>query len=235
MDDGDTAILAMSGGMDSFVLATPLAEKKKKLIGVILDYGQDNFAMTFAMVINQAEYLSKRFECEVTVKDVKAFEWQRMENMAENLTPETVYDPERSLEIKQKTFVSGRNSLIALALMSLADVSGVSECWISVQLDEPEWLAVGSYLVGGPKDCTPMWIDRMNLLGEVAFGSLVRLRAPFLDLYWDKKDIVMFGDLYGLPWDMTYSCRYCPPCTKCQQCIIREKAMSPDPADWCNI
>ncbi len=224
-DKSNTGVLAMSGGLDSFVLATWLAVKAKKtmITGVFLDYLQSNAGATLNCVEEQLKYINKTYKVETDLQVISGFHWHRLGNIKEGFTKENVYNPEKSDKENKKFFVSGRNSLIALSIMSLADVLGVTEAWMAIQLDEPEWPRVQEYLTTGTKDITPQWVDRMNLMGEVSFQTLVRLRVPFLDMRWDKKDVINLGRQFNTPFDITYSCRYYPPCGECQQCIIRNK------------
>lgn len=225
-DGSSTAVVAMSGGVDSFVLATQLVDigGKSNLEAVFFDYGQSNVAHTYTIAYEQINYLKKEFGLKNTkLHTIKGFDWQHLKDMKEGVDEGNVYDSGKSDELNEKIFVSGRNTLIALALMSLADTKGITEAWMAVQLDPPEWERFAKEPNAGTKDIYPQWVDKMNCLGEHAFKNLVRLRTPYLDDRNDKGDIVFFGNKYKLPYDITYSCRYYPPCGECQQCIIRDK------------
>ncbi|KKM77710.1 hypothetical protein LCGC14_1367280 [marine sediment metagenome] len=226
-DESAEVVVVLSGGVDSCVLMYYLVLElgKRQVSGIFLNYNQSNAQVTLDCVRSQIKDLSSKqpgFEC--VLYEIESFPWHSLSNIDENLhSYEQVYDSKRSTEIKKETFISGRNSLIALAAMSRADVLSVGEAWMSVQIDRPEWAAVQSYLLAGPKDITPQWVDRVNLLGEVSFQNLVRLRTPFLDLRWDKEDVVSLGKDLGVLFNLTYSCKYYPPCGSCQQCLIRSK------------
>jgi len=224
-DKSDKAVLVLSGGLDSCVMLYYLVKRldKKNIEAIFLNYNQINLGITRDYAQKQLEEMNKEIRIQYTFYEIQSFPWHKLGFYDEKLESHQLYSLEESLEIKKKTFVSGRNSLIALSAMSRADVSGVGEAWMSVQIDPPEWPNVQSFLVRGPKDITPQWVDRANLLGEVSFQNLVRLRTPFLDLRWGKEDIVELGTELGVPFNLTYSCRYHPVCGKCEQCLIRNR------------
>lgn len=70
-------------------------------------------------------------------------------------------------------------------------------------------------------DCSPDFVERMNIFLEKYTTGQVILDAPFLR--WDKRMIYQYGIDKKVPFNLTYSCENGsqPPCGRCNSCLDR--------------
>jgi 7-cyano-7-deazaguanine synthase len=82
-------------------------------------------------------------------------------------------------------------------------------------------LAIGVHAGTPYYDCSPTFIERINLLVEESTNGRLSVVAPFV--HWQKDDVYSFFLSLNLPLSQTYSCEAGtnPPCGKCASCRDR--------------
>jgi 7-cyano-7-deazaguanine synthase len=82
-------------------------------------------------------------------------------------------------------------------------------------------LAIGVHAGTPYYDCSPTFIERINLLVEESTNGRLSVVAPFV--HWQKDDVYSFFLSLNVPLSQTYSCEAGtnPPCGKCASCRDR--------------
>ena len=211
-------VILVSGGIDSTVLLYELS-KNYLLFPIFFDYGQNNKKITLRF----AQYHCKKINRKLKVSSIKQSflnsSITSKKTIKEGITITNLY----KTKVKKLSWIEGRNALMLINAMAYSIQVKAEEVFCSFQIDTPEWENIQDSLLEGAKDITPMFIDRINILGELAFSKLIRVRTPFLDSKFDRKDIMKKVKVLGIDINKTYSCRYYPECGSCEQCIIRKK------------
>ncbi len=103
--------------------------------------------------------------------------------------------------------IRGRNAyLLHTALMEFPSQSGV--------------VLLGIHAGTGYDDCSPEFIEAMQLSFQIHTGGAITIAAPFL--HWKKHQIYSLATALGVPLGQTYSCETANhPCNKCPSCADR--------------
>jgi 7-cyano-7-deazaguanine synthase len=82
-------------------------------------------------------------------------------------------------------------------------------------------LAIGVHAGTPYYDCSPTFIDRVNVLVEECTNGRLSVVAPFVR--WSKDEVYSFFSTLKLPLSHTYSCEAgsVPPCGQCASCKDR--------------
>jgi 7-cyano-7-deazaguanine synthase len=82
-------------------------------------------------------------------------------------------------------------------------------------------LAIGVHAGTPYYDCSPTFIDRVNVLVQECTNGRLTVVAPFVR--WSKDDVYSFFSALKLPLSHTYSCEAgsVPPCGRCASCMDR--------------
>ena len=103
--------------------------------------------------------------------------------------------------------IRGRNAyLLHTALMEFPAQSGV--------------VALGIHAGTGYDDCSPEFIDAMQLSYQLHTGGAITIAAPFL--HWTKHQVYSLATRLNVPLEQTYSCEADnSPCGQCRSCLDR--------------
>jgi 7-cyano-7-deazaguanine synthase in queuosine biosynthesis len=228
------AVVTMSGGIDSAVLARLLTLLGVEVVGFFADYGQTNRDVTYRMVERQAA----AFGIGKVIIQRLDYHWSHASILHgkfvdEGITPDNVYQG----EVKSISWVPARNAVIMLMAGGLASELGIDSVYASFQFDTVEWKtwdalpAIDRSLFGG-SDLTPDFMERLNALAPMCYKTPIVFRAPFVSNRLNVEHITALGASCGVNFDQTYSCRYAlgddrdQPCGTCEQCVIREQRLS---------
>ena len=108
--------------------------------------------------------------------------------------------------------IRGRNAyLLHNALMEFPAQSGV--------------VLLGIHAGTGYDDCTPEFIDVMQLSYQFHTGGAITIEAPFL--HWTKHQVYSLVTQLDVPLHQTYSCEAANiPCGQCRSCLDRRSLPS---------
>jgi 7-cyano-7-deazaguanine synthase len=211
----DTAVVILSGGMDSATLAYDLAKDLEADFHYLsFDYGQRH-VKELACAAEIAELLKGRHDI-INLQQVGML----LSSSESVLVNHSVAVPEGHYaeESMRATVVPNRNSIM------LAIAVGVAVA------EQARFVAAGMH--AGDHfiypDCRPDFIDLFDIAEQAATngfwdGSII---APYINI--SKAQIVAIGDQLGVPYEKTWSCYVGGEkhCGKCGTCVERREAFS---------
>jgi 7-cyano-7-deazaguanine synthase in queuosine biosynthesis len=247
---GRRVAITMSGGIDSTVLAyafcendgkwnflspTPFPPGQKTEVHLIHAAigGAANSKATEPLLMENYQDLVDRYHEKFIFRpyafNVTLPPWREDALMIPGYQPQRHGDNPNEktfTELGPDVHIDGRNAIFMLWILSYCSKLGVDTLLTGHQLEVYEWDELDCYRAR-TEDVGPAFIERLNLLTEVGFKRRVRVVAPFLDMRLSKYNIVKLGRDLGIDLEKkTYSCYFYPPCGKCGNCIVRQKALS---------
>jgi 7-cyano-7-deazaguanine synthase len=215
-----SAVVIVSGGMDSVVLAHDLASQGYDLTLVSFDYGQRH-----NRELECARACARRLGAIHHIGDLS---WLRPMLPGSALTDRRVDVPDGQYaeDNLPATEVDGRNpGMLMLACM----IAGAHRAEL-----------VGIAVHGGDhalyKDCRPLFVERFQAMVDAAMSHPPRLHTPYLHL--TKGGICRRGAELGVPFGETWSCYKggAVHCGRCSTCVERVGAFLEagvdDPTDY---
>ncbi|MGW3009076.1 7-cyano-7-deazaguanine synthase QueC [Streptomyces sp. NPDC001219] len=220
--DPFTAVVVLSGGMDSTTLMAHYAALHHSLIAVTVDYGQRHHRE-----IESARAVAAHYGARHHVVDLRSF-GSLLTGSALTDEQVTVPDGHYAEQSMRATVVPNRNAVLANVAVSI----GVAHRAAIVALG----MHAGDHFIY--PDCRPAFVDGLRDLVAVANEgfAIPRVEAPFID--WSKTDIATHGTRLGAPLELSWSCykggdRHCGTCGTCYERreAFRNAAL-PDPTDY---
>lgn len=225
-------ILLASSGIDSTVLLYYLAAKNLLSEVLICDSGQASFKHQVKLLqAHCANVNVKLTAIKVPLPDyairqeinTAGFVPAKKENALNhfyNLHKDT--QAQEAYRTGEFAWIEGRNArwFIEAGTYAVLNYGGNVRLFTGFQYDRAIWENEDDNMGG---DVSPDFIDHMDKLFDLSFSKPVDVCAPFLSNKSDKADIVALGKKLAVPFDLTYSCEFYPPCGNCFQC---EKARS---------
>jgi 7-cyano-7-deazaguanine synthase len=212
-----TAVLLLSGGLDSGTCLALLTHWGWKVHALSFDYGQRH-----RVELTAARRLAGRYRV-ATHRVFRIPDFGALGGSA--LTDRRLAVPKRALgkSAIPVTYVPARNTLFLSFALAAAETTGATEIVIGAN-------ALDS---SGYPDCRPPFLrafERVGNLGTKAGveGRGPRIRAPLLRM--TKARIAALADALGLETGLTHSC-YDPtprgrPCGSCDSCLLRAKGFA---------
>ena len=209
-----TAVLLLSGGLDSGTCLALLSRWGWKVHAVSFDYGQRH-----RVELAAARRLARRYGV-VSHRVVRVPDLGAIGGSA--LTDPKIAVPKRRLgkAAIPVTYVPARNTVFLSLALAIAERIGVTEIVIGANALD----------FSGYPDCRPSFLsafEKVARLGTKAGvkGRSLRIHAPLLRK--SKADIVRLAQAFGLDVDLTLSC-YDPgkrgqACGECDACLLRRK------------
>lgn len=217
-----SAIILLSGGLDSMVVAGIAREAGYKLIALTIDYNQRHrieleSAKRIAQHLGAAEHI-------VLPLDLRQFGGSAL--TADIDVPKTGVD-ESGIPI---TYVPARNTIFLSLCLGLAEARGARDIWIGVNALD----------YSGYPDCRPDFIASFEIMANLATkagveGDVFRVQTPLMQM--TKAEIATEANRLGLDAGMSWSCYDPTPdnkaCGQCDSCRLRAKGFAdaglPDP------
>jgi 7-cyano-7-deazaguanine synthase len=211
-----SAIVLLSGGLDSMVVAGLAREAGYDLIALTIDYNQRHrieldSAATIAAHLGAIEHIVlpldlTRFGGSALTADIAV----PKEGVEENAIP--------------VTYVPARNTIFLSLCLGLAEARGARDLWIGVNALD----------YSGYPDCRPDFIRAFegmaNLATKVGVEShqestRFRVHAPIIQM--SKAQIIQTGMSLGVDFSQTVSCYQASPeglaCGQCESCRLRKE------------
>lgn len=209
MNDPGSAVVLLSGGLDSATAAAVARRDGFAVHALSVDYGQRHAieleaARAVAADLGVADHRVVRV-------DLRAIGGSALTDdiaVPKNADPGSPLIP--------PTYVPARNSLLLSLALGFAEVVGASDIFIGVNALD----------YSGYPDCRPEFIRAFERLANVATkagasGGSFTIHAPLMDL--TKADIIRLGTGLGVNYANTTSCydpdargRACGECDSCQ-------------------
>jgi 7-cyano-7-deazaguanine synthase len=217
-----SAVVIVSGGMDSVTFAHDLASQGYQLTLLSFDYGQRH-----SRELACARACAQRLGASHHIGDLS---WLGPLLPGSALTDRSVEVPHGhyAQETIGVTEVPGRNAAMLCLAFSIAAAAGAE--------------LVGAAIHGGGHvlypDCRPAFVEQFQAMQDVSLegGHVPRLYTPYL--LWSKADICRRGAELHVPFQETWSCYkggqlHCGLCSTCSE--RRESfplAGVPDPTEY---
>lgn len=218
-----TAVVLLSGGLDSYTAAALARDEGCALYGLTVRYGQVHACeVEAARRVAAALPVVRHLEIDV---DLAAIGGSALTG-AEAVPKDRVLDGQGI----PATYVPARNTILLSLALAWAEVLGA----------EAIVLGVNAVDYSGYPDCRPEFLEAFERLAALATragveGRPIRIEAPLLHL--TKAEIIRRGMALGLDYALTHSC-YDPqpsgaPCRRCDSCRLRARGFAeaglPDP------
>ena len=210
-----TAVVLLSGGLDSYTAAAIAAADGYELYALTVRYGQVHAReVEAARSVARALRVARHLEIDVPLSAIGG----------SALVGDGAIPKDRAVEIDghdiPSTYVPARNTVFLSLALAWAEVIGAEAIVIGVNALD----------YSGYPDCRPEYLRAFERLAALATkagveGRPLRILAPLLEL--SKAEIVRRGRALGLDYGLTWSC-YDPspdgrPCGRCDSCILRAR------------
>ena len=208
-----TAVVLLSGGLDSMVCAGLARETGFSVIGLTIDYGQRH-----RVELESARAIAERLTDRQIVLplDLRAFGGSA-------LTADVDVPKSGVGEGIPVTYVPARNTIFLSLAVGLAEASGARDIFIGVNALD----------YSGYPDCRPEFIVEFETLANVATkagveGDRFTIHAPLQQM--TKADIAREARRLGLDAGLSHSCYDPLPdgrhCGRCDACRLRSKGFA---------
>jgi 7-cyano-7-deazaguanine synthase len=210
-----SAIVLLSGGLDSMVVAGLAKEQGYDLIALTIDYNQRHrielqAAATIAAHLNAVEHIVlpldlTRFGGSALTADIDV----PKDGVEDNAIP--------------VTYVPARNTIFLSLCLGLAEARGARDLWIGVNALD----------YSGYPDCRPEFIASFEGMANLATkagveGNGFTVHTPLLHM--SKAEIATEAHRLGLDAGMSWSCYDPTPenkaCGVCDSCRLRQKGFA---------
>ena len=229
MPEKHTAVLLLSGGLDSTTM-----------LAYAVANGYDVHAMTFRYGQRHSGEIeaARRVAAHYAVRDHVVVDIDLRTFGGSALTADIAVPKDRSSEAMATgipiTYVPARNTIFLSFCLAWAEVLGASDIFIGVNALD----------YSGYPDCRPEYVAAFQQMANLATRSGVdgtapiRIQTPLLDL--TKREIVELGRSLGVDYSITLSCYDPSPdgkaCGHCDACSLRlrgfAEAGAVDPAPY---
>ena len=210
-DDEGSAVVLVSGGMDSATAAFEAKHRDYDLYFLHTTYGQQTADKESECAQQLADYMD--------VADFLHIETDHLARIgASSLTDDSIVVEEVDLESDEipSSYVPFRNANLLSMATSYAEANDCSAIFIGAHSED----------YSGYPDCRPEFFDAFQQVIEVGTKpeTSIELVAPFVD--WSKSGIAERGLDLDVPYELTWSCyrEEAPACGTCDACAYRLKA-----------
>lgn len=219
-----SAIVLLSGGLDSMVSAARAREDGHRLLALSVDYNQRH-QVELASARRIAAMLGAERHVVIPL-DLSAFGGSALTDAID--VPKTGIEPGIPV-----TYVPARNTVFLSIALAWAEAAGARDLYIGVNALD----------YSGYPDCRPEFVAAFEGLAKLATkagveGEPFRIHAPLQHM--TKADIVREAARLGLDAGMSWSCYDPAPgglhCGLCDSCRLRRKGFAdaglPDPTHY---
>jgi len=206
-----TAVVLLSGGVDSATCLAIAREQGYHCIALSFDYGQRAVSeLTAARQIANALGVQQH---RVINLDIGALGGSA-------LTDPDLAVPEQHSDGIPTTYVPARNTVFLSYALAVAEVTGAESIFIGVNAVD----------YSGYPDCRPAFIQAFEQVANLATkaaveGQRITIETPLIDLR--KAEILQRGTDLGLDYGMTVSCYQADQqgsaCGRCDSCRFRRQ------------
>lgn len=210
-DDEGSAVVLVSGGMDSATAAFEAKNRGYDLYFLHTTYGQET-------ADKELECAQQLADC-MDVTDFLHIETDHLARIgASSLTDDSIDVKEVNLDSDEipSSYVPFRNANLLSMATSYAEANDCGAIFIGAHSED----------YSGYPDCRPEFFDAFQQVIEVGTKpeTSIELVAPFVD--WNKTEIADRGLDLDVPYELTWSCyrEEAPACGTCDACAYRLKA-----------
>lgn len=215
-----SAILSLSGGLDSTTLLAQLKDAGYKISLVYFYYGSKHGKHEQAAAIEIASH----YDLTLNQIDLSGAMIYTRSNLM--LTGDDIPEGHYEADSMKLTVVPGRNLIFIAMLASLAESHNLEEVWLGVH--------AGDHAIY--PDCRPEFLNAARSAIQFSSDNKVDLVTPHR--YNHKADLVKIGLSLGAPYHLTRTCykNQLIACGRCGSCQERLEAFklnnAEDPIDY---
>ena len=199
-----TAVVLLSGGLDSATVLYLAQAQGYKCQALIFDYGQRH-----KQEVACAVKIAQSSGCAYRILKIE-FPWK-----GSALLDNKIKVPQEITQGVPVTYVPARNIIFLSFALSLAEVIKASAIFIGAHAQD----------YSGYPDCRAEFFKAFVEMAKVGIAAKHRIQilAPLLNK--NKSQIISLGRKLGLPFNLTWSCYRAGirPCGKCDSCYYRAK------------
>jgi 7-cyano-7-deazaguanine synthase len=208
-----SAVVLLSGGLDSMVCAALARESGFEVVALTVDYGQRHRVEIESARRIAAAVADRHI---VLPLDLRAFGGSA-------LTSDIAVPKDGVGEGIPVTYVPARNTIFLSLALGLAEASGSRDIFIGVNALD----------YSGYPDCRPEFVQKYERLANLATkagveGNEFNIHAPLLNM--TKADIAREAERLGIDAAMSHSCYDPLPdgthCGQCDACRLRAKGFA---------
>lgn len=214
-----TAIVLVSGGLDSATVAAIAQQQGFDVAALSFDYGQRHvLELEAARRVVTALGIRRHAIAKI---DLRAFGGSAL---TDEIDVPKHRNPAAMAEGIPITYVPARNTIFLSFALAFAEVSQAQDLFIGVNALD----------YSGYPDCRPDYIHAFEVMANLATragvesGQQVKIHAPLIDL--TKAEIIRRGAALGVDYALTLSCYDpLPPnlaCGACDSCQLRRKGFA---------
>jgi 7-cyano-7-deazaguanine synthase len=213
----ETAVVLVSGGMDSCVTTAVAASRGYDLALLHANYGQRTEARELASFERLAAHFGAQHKLVADLRHLARIGGSSLTDARlEVPTAGQAEQPGPAGDGIPTTYVPFRNTNLVAVAVSWAEVLAARRVFIGIVEED----------AAGYPDCRKVWLESMNRVVRLGTrpGSGIRVEAPLVGLR--KAEIVRLGAKLGAPLELTWSCyrRQDVPCGDCLSCALRRRA-----------
>lgn len=212
-----SAILLLSGGLDSFTAGAIARAEGFRLFALTVRYGQTHVQeIEASRRAAHALGVERHVELDLDLRDIARSALTGASDVPLDRDVATADDI-------PSTYVPARNTIFLSLALAWAETVGASDIVIGVNALD----------YSGYPDCRPEYIEAFERMGRLAtaagvHGRPLRIHAPLQLL--TKADIIRRGVAMGLDYGLTHSC-YAPTpggraCGRCDSCQLRARGFA---------
>jgi len=216
MIDKKTAIVLLSGGLDSATVVAMAHAEGYEVYALSFSYGQrHSIELKAAAAVADALGVKEHKTAEL---DLRLFGGSALTDDIDVPKDRSEDDMDHDIPI---TYVPARNTIFLSFALAYAETVGAKDIFIGVNALD----------YSGYPDCRPEYIASFEAMANLATKAGVteddrmRIRTPLIDM--TKAEISIVGTNLGVDYSMTISC-YDPntkgeACGHCDSCLLRKK------------
>lgn len=209
MMSSDLAVVLVSGGMDSAVVASMAKTHHKSLAFLHMNYGQKTHIKELECFHNLADHFNVPSRLRKIV-DLTFLSSIGGSSLTDSSIEVTKYEGDSN--IIPSSYVPFRNTIILSLAVSWAEVIGAKKVYIGANYEDSP----------GYPDCRPSYYEAYNkLILEGTKDTEIKIVTPVISM--KKKEIVEEGMKLSTPLEHTWSCyaRSDKACGVCDSCALR--------------
>jgi 7-cyano-7-deazaguanine synthase len=213
-----TAVVLLSGGLDSATTAAIARERGHALAALTVDYGQRH-SRELEAAGRVASALGVRRHVFQTV-DLRAFGGSALTDAIEVPKSRSADQMAQGIPV---TYVPARNTILLALALGYAETLGSTDIFIGVNAVD----------YSGYPDCRPEFIRAFEQMANLATkagveGAKFTIHTPLIAM--SKAQIIKTGLRLGVDFGLTHSCYDPTPeglaCGRCDSCLLRRKGFA---------
>ena len=219
----ESAVVLLSGGIDSYTTAALAREEGYLLYAISFDYAQRHRReLHHAAVIAHKIGVEKHLVVKLNLRDIGGSALTDDIDVPKDAAPGKIGG---QIPI---TYVPARNTIFLSVALAWAEKLGANRIFIGANAVD----------YSGYPDCRPAFIEAFEKMANLATkagveGQGIRIEAPLINL--SKAQIITRGLKLGLDYSLSLSC-YDPDddsraCCRCEICVLRHKGFVEAKAD----